>query len=81
MNFSLGKKLENYVTEQVGSGSFNNASEVVRDALRLHEEYQLKLECLRHDVQTGVSSIRAGRISRATPEQIIEKATKRKRDK
>lgn len=78
MNFSLSKKLENYVAEQVGSGSFNNASEVVRDALRLHEEYQLKLEALRHDVQIGVSSIRAGRISRATPEEIIEKAKARR---
>lgn len=78
MNFSLSKKLEGYVAEQVGSGSFNNASEVVRDALRLHEEYQLKLEALRHDVQIGVSSIRAGRISRATPEEIIEKAKARR---
>jgi len=37
----------------------------------------LKLEALRLDVQTGVSSIRAGRISRVTPEQIIEKAKTR----
>ena len=78
MNFSLSKKLESYVAEQVDSGSFNNASEVVRDALRLHEEYQLKLEALRHDVQIGISSIRAGRISRATPEEIIEKAKARR---
>ncbi|MBL4761045.1 MAG: type II toxin-antitoxin system ParD family antitoxin [Mariprofundaceae bacterium] len=78
MNYSLSKKLENYVADQVDSGSFNNASEVVRDALRLHEEYQLKLEILRQDVQTGVSSVRAGRISRATPEEIIEKAKARR---
>ncbi len=78
MNFSLSKKLENYVSEQVDSGSFNNASEVVRDALRLHEEYQLKLQALRYDVQLGVSSIRAGRISRATPGEIIEKAKARR---
>ena len=34
MNFSLGKTWERYVAEQVESGLFNNASEVVRDALR-----------------------------------------------
>ena len=34
MNFSLGKNWENYVSQQVQSGQFNNASEVVRDALR-----------------------------------------------
>ena len=78
MNYSLSKRLEDYVSEQVKSGSFNNASEVVRDALRLHEEYQLKLEALRHDVQVGVSSVRAGRISRATPEEIMKKAKTRR---
>ena len=78
MNYSLSKRLEDYVSEQVKSGSFNNASEVVRDALRLHEEYQLKLEALRHDVKRGVSSIRAGRISRAAPEEIMKKAKTRR---
>ena len=52
----------------------------VRDALRLHEEYQLKLEALRHDVQIDASSIRAGRISRATLEEIIEKAKASRND-
>ena len=77
MNFSLGKRLEDYVSEQVRSGSFNNASEVVRDALRLHEEYHLKLEALRRDVDAGIQSIKAGRISRASPDDIIEKARAR----
>jgi len=78
MNFSLGKELEKYVSKQVGSGPFNNASEVVRDALRLHGEHYLKLERLRHDVQLGIDSVEGGSISRATPEQIIKKAKARK---
>ncbi|NRA86043.1 MAG: type II toxin-antitoxin system ParD family antitoxin [Rhizobiales bacterium] len=80
MNFSLGKKLEHYVTEQVGDGPFNNASEVIRDALRLHEEHHLKLSALRHDIALGMDSIRSGRISRATPEEIIQKAKSRKKN-
>ncbi|MCB1467132.1 MAG: type II toxin-antitoxin system ParD family antitoxin [Rhizobiaceae bacterium] len=37
MNVSLGKKLEQYVAKQVADGPFNNASEVIRDALRMHQ--------------------------------------------
>ena len=65
MNVSLGKAWERYVAEQVDSGLFGNASEVVRDALR-------------RDVQAGVESVKAGRISRATPEEIVRKAKARK---
>lgn len=37
MNFSLGDVLEQYIAWQVKNGPFNNASEVVRDALRMHQ--------------------------------------------
>lgn len=74
MNFSLGKKLEAYVADQITHGPYNNASEVVRDALRLHEEHHLKLERLRRDIQSGVESVKAGRVSRATPEEVMAKA-------
>jgi antitoxin ParD1/3/4 len=78
MNVSLGKAWERYVAEQVDSGLFGNASEVVRDALRRQQEHILKLEALRRDVQAGVESVKAGRISRATPEEIVRKAKARK---
>ena len=78
MNFSLGKKLENYVAEQIEHGLYNNASEVVRDALRLHEEHHLKLESLRRDIQLGVQSVKAGRVSRASADEVIAKAKQRK---
>jgi len=77
MNFSLGKKLEGYVAEQIAHGPYNNASEVVRDALRLHEEHHLKLESLRRDIQAGVKSVKAGDISRSTPEDVMAKARRR----
>lgn len=38
MNVSLTPELENFVTAKVGSGRYNSASEVVREALRLLEE-------------------------------------------
>jgi putative addiction module CopG family antidote len=36
MNVSLTTELEKYVRRKVASGLYNNASEVVREALRLH---------------------------------------------
>jgi antitoxin ParD1/3/4 len=79
MNFSLGQTWEQYVADQVASGQFNNASEVVRDALRRQQEQLLKLEALRRDIGKGVASLKAGKISRASADDIIAKAKARKR--
>lgn len=43
MNVSFSKKQEEYIMEQVNSGDFQNNSEVVRDALRLHQLYGHKV--------------------------------------
>jgi len=48
MHLSLTPKLEGYVRGKVESGLYNNASEVVREALRLLRETEhVKLETLR----------------------------------
>jgi antitoxin ParD1/3/4 len=39
MNVSLTPELKNFVSAKVGSGRYNSASEVVREALRLLEEH------------------------------------------
>ena len=36
MNISFTKKQEEYISRQVASGEYQNNSEVIRDALRLH---------------------------------------------
>lgn len=57
MNVSFTNKQEKYVAEQVGSGDYQNASEVVRDALRLHEFYRHKvIEELRAEIDKGWNS-------------------------
>lgn len=43
MNISFTEKQQKYISEQVASGDFQNASEVVRDALRLHQLYRQKI--------------------------------------
>lgn len=41
MNVSLGEKWERFVTNQVSSGQYQSASEVLREGLRLLEERSL----------------------------------------
>ena len=79
MNFSLGKNWEEYVSDQVQSGQFNNASEVVRDALRRQQEYLIKLETLKKDVLLGVASVKASKARKVDAAAIIAKAKARKK--
>jgi len=60
MNISLTPHLEELIREKVASGSYNSASEVVREALRLLEQADefraMKMQKLREDIQEGLES-------------------------
>ncbi|WP_336065777.1 type II toxin-antitoxin system ParD family antitoxin [Mesoflavibacter sp. CH_XMU1404-2] len=57
MNVSLTKKQEDYINKEIASGDFQNASELVRDALRLHEIYRHKvIQDLRNEIEKGWSA-------------------------
>jgi len=66
MNVSLTDKLETVIEEKVKSGLYNNASEVVRDALRraFCQPTSLNLE---QDSPELAALIRKGLKSRHTP--------------
>lgn len=54
MNVSFTEKQERYIAGQLQSGDYQNASELVRDALRLHELYRHKvIEDLRIEIAKG----------------------------
>jgi antitoxin ParD1/3/4 len=59
-SIALDQHFESFIRDQVKSGRFNNASEVVRAGLRLLEEgeqrRQVELEALRADVMAGRAS-------------------------
>jgi antitoxin ParD1/3/4 len=65
MHVSLTPKLEDLVREKVDSGLYNNASEVIREALRLMHEFdgvqELKLKRLRKELAKGEADLAAGR--------------------
>jgi antitoxin ParD1/3/4 len=80
MNISLTDQLEQFVAEQVKSGEYQSASEVVRDGLRLLAEQrktrQLKLEALRAALQEARDS---GPAAPLDMEEIIAEARARYR--
>ena len=57
MNVSFTTKQEKYIRDQIESGDFQNASEVVRDALRLHATMREKvIQDLRLEIEKGLNS-------------------------
>lgn len=64
MNISLTPALEKFVRDCADSDGYNNASEVVREALRnlkqQKEQEAMKLERLRQAVQEGKDAISRG---------------------
>ena len=79
MNISLTPQLESMVKQKVGTGLYNSASEVVREALRLLEAKdqlnELKLTTLRQEIQKGLDS---GESTPLNMEEIKSKAKMRR---
>jgi antitoxin ParD1/3/4 len=81
MNVSLTPVLEKLIQKKVKSGVYNNASEVVREALRLLEEQdkikELKLQKLRSELQTGLDQLDKNQYSKKTLESIAKSIKKK----
>ena len=58
---ALTAKDDRFIAEQVASGEYGNASEVVRAGLRLLEQEQLKLTALRQAIAKGDADFAADR--------------------
>ncbi|BBN82108.1 CopG family transcriptional regulator [Pseudoalteromonas sp. A25] len=60
MNVNLSPVFEEYIKQQLDTGMYNNASEVIREALRLKmqqdEVYQARLHALRTAIDDGFNS-------------------------
>jgi antitoxin ParD1/3/4 len=83
MHISLTPTLEKSIREKVESGLYNNASEVVREALRFmetHEELirQMKLDALRRELRLGAEQAERGEFVAESMEEIIAEARQRR---
>jgi antitoxin ParD1/3/4 len=61
-SYTLGQHFESFVQAQLSGGRYNNASEVLRDALRLMEERERKLAALDTAIERGMADLKAGRV-------------------
>ncbi len=80
-NVVLTDQLEIFVGELVEAGRYQNASEVLRDGLRLLEDKIQRREAELADIQAGViagyDQVERGEIAEGSGEEAIERAFKR----
>lgn len=78
-SISLPEEQDSFIKDQVASGQYSTASEVVRDAIRLLQEKeairQQKLEALRAEIEKGKKSIEEGRYD--TAENVFKRFEKK----
>ncbi|VAW68660.1 Predicted transcriptional regulator [hydrothermal vent metagenome] len=71
-SLSLGEHWEVFIKNEVSSGRYGSASEVVRDALRAMEERKSKLAVLRAHLAQGAQQAKSGDFVEAfTMESLI----------
>ncbi|MBC8441116.1 MAG: type II toxin-antitoxin system ParD family antitoxin [Deltaproteobacteria bacterium] len=76
MHISLTPELESRVKQKVESGYYNNASEVIRDALRFWEKNEdlvqhMKLEMLKKRLAIGSEQAKQGKFIEQSVSDII----------
>lgn len=59
MNISLTPKLKKAVREKVEFGLYNNASEVIREALRIALRQEQENDCLKREAAIGFAQLEA----------------------
>jgi antitoxin ParD1/3/4 len=66
MHVSLTPELEKMVKQKVDSGLYNNASEVIREALRLVARTEAENDWLKREAAIGYAQLQAGQTVRVT---------------
>jgi antitoxin ParD1/3/4 len=76
MHISLTDRLEAWVRAKVESGLYNNASEVIREALRTQmrteQTHQEKLDALRAEIDKGLEDVKQGRVSELDFDAVLK---------
>ena len=55
-SISLNDHFEEFINSQVSVGNYASVSEVIRAALRMLEEHEMKVQRLRTEIQKGLDS-------------------------
>ncbi|MGD9814260.1 MAG: type II toxin-antitoxin system ParD family antitoxin [Hyphomonadaceae bacterium] len=78
-SLTLGKHWEAFIRDEVASGRYASASEVVRAALRELEERGKKLEALREHLAEGAEQAARGEFVEFSVQDTIKRAAERAR--
>lgn len=77
MHISLTNRLDEYVREKVASGLYNNASEVIREALRqkisTEETNEIKLQRLRDAIEPAWQQADRGEFAKYSLKKSLAK--------
>ena len=77
MNISFTSNQEEYIASLVESGDYQNASEAVRDAIRLHQVYREKIiKDLKGEIEKGWT----GATSQRSVQDIVTAKKKKARN-
>ena len=83
MNVSLTSEMVKFVEDEVASGDYVSASEVVRDALRAlkhdRDVEDVKLQLLREAVDIGLQEADEGKFSDRSIEEIAQDVLRKER--
>ena len=77
MTITLPPELETLVSDRVADGTYASETDVLREALRLLEDRERRLQELREKVAVGVADSEAGRVSELSVEDIKRLARER----
>lgn len=72
-SFALGDRFEEFIDAQVKIGRYNNASEVVREGLRLLEDYELMLRSRTDELRTLVDEGMVSGTSASDGAEFLER--------
>ena len=70
-SLSLGEHWEVFIKNEIASGRYGSASELVRDALRNLEERNTKLEILRQHLGEGAQQAASSEFVNETLEEML----------
>jgi len=76
MNISLTPELDRAVKRKVESGLYNNASEVIREALRQSLLREQENEWLLREAAIGYAQLEAGAVKRVTSKKKFDDLTR-----
>ena len=80
-SLSLGEHWEIFIKNEVSSGRYGSASEVVRDALRHMEEQSSKLDILRAHLAEGAAQASAGEFINQPLDEMLDEFKQHKNEK